>query len=180
MNWKEFLKPTKLKIILLIVILIPAMLVQYNEYNCMTMGGGCTHSKGFPFAYHSIKHSAALPDAPPPTEIYNNFFIIPDFVFWYLVVCVLVSLYHKKMGNRIEEEKIRKDMIAFLAPEKRKFIIFFIIGILPFSLFGPFLYLPYDPAGLFVFGLIFLSITYAISCSIIHIYSRFKSRGAAK
>ncbi|MDH7516868.1 MAG: hypothetical protein QHH19_00745 [Candidatus Thermoplasmatota archaeon] len=95
MIWKKILKPDWKKILLTVIILLPALLISYNEPNCMTMGGGCTHSEGFPFVYHSIHHPAALPNPPQPTEYFNYFFIVLDVIFWYLISCVIIFLFYK-------------------------------------------------------------------------------------
>lgn len=101
MGWKEFIKPNWRKILLLIIILLPALLISYNESDCMMMGGGCTHSEGFPFAYHSIHEPAAFPDNPPsPTESSNYFAIVLDIIFWYLIACLLFYIYSKIKGKK--------------------------------------------------------------------------------
>ena len=94
-NWKEFIKPDWKKILLLIIILLPTLLITYNELDCMTMGGGCTYSEGFPFAYHSISYCAALPNPPSPRENSNIFAIVLDIIFWYLITCLLFYVYSK-------------------------------------------------------------------------------------
>ena len=100
MGWKEFIKPNWRKILVLIIILLPTILISYNQLNCWSFGGGCTHSEGFPFAYHSIRYSAALPNEPLPIESSNYFAIVIDIIFWYLITCFLFYTYDKIKGKK--------------------------------------------------------------------------------
>ena len=94
MTLKQFLKPDWRKIVVLIILTIISSTVTYNELNCMTFGGGCTKSHGFPFAFYSIHYSVASPDAQPSYYL-NYVSIIPNIIIWYLLSCFIVWIYDK-------------------------------------------------------------------------------------
>ncbi len=95
MTLKQFLKPDWRKILIFVILLIISTFIGYNEANCMSFGGGCTHSYGFPFTIYSIHQSAYMPSPLPKTTHFNPTFIIPNIIIWYLLSCLIIWIYDK-------------------------------------------------------------------------------------
>ena len=92
MDWKKFLKPTVVKIILFLILM--------GGLNCLVIS--TTHIldarilTGLPLGFYPIGGFMLWEDHPPPPTVefsWTNFVI--DMVFWYLVSCGTVALYHK-------------------------------------------------------------------------------------
>ena len=83
MNFKDFLKPTIWKIILMIIFFAPIHLLQ------LAIGFQVT-SVGFPYRfYHSLSTATFTYD-------FNLIFFIIDIIFWYLISCLIISLIKKR------------------------------------------------------------------------------------
>lgn len=74
-NWKEFLKPTIGKIILFIILFFISFVFSY-------------FAQGFPLKFMEFY-------IPTGLQFKSLFNLISDIVFWYLVVCLIVFIYHK-------------------------------------------------------------------------------------
>lgn len=70
MNWKEFLKPTIVKIILMIIFTVITTLLFY----------------GLPLNNTIIYFGG-------PAQ-FDYFFMIIDIIFWYLISCIIASIYY--------------------------------------------------------------------------------------
>lgn len=92
MNWKEFFKPTILKVILLIafIILSPMVLAMFG-LNQFCDGGPCP--EGFPFEFTYFPGSASsdgITETSWGFELKSFWGLIGNLIFWYLVVCLIV------------------------------------------------------------------------------------------
>ena len=86
MNWKEFLKPTKGKAVLIIVLLVWIII-----YDSFAIDGALR--LGFPFIFY-ISQSLPCPITEQCTEFYFNFLVI-DIIIDYLLACLIILGYDK-------------------------------------------------------------------------------------
>lgn len=93
MNWKELLKPTLVKIILFLILLVGVNYVVIANtiiFDAMVLAG-------FPLGFFPLGgyHLSENGPTPPPalTFSYPNFFL--DLIFWYAVSCLLVFIYER-------------------------------------------------------------------------------------
>ena len=91
MNWKQFLKPNRRKIIvgLLFFVLISLSLPTYS-FKAPTYG--------IPLEFYYVGHNPSstfcqLPPCPEPWFNFPNLLI--DLVFWYILSCLIVWIYDK-------------------------------------------------------------------------------------
>lgn len=78
MNWKEFFKISIGKIILTIILLLVAYIASWK----------ISSGTGLPLGFFNVYFGA-------PTSI-NFVFLIIDIIFWYVISCLIINLYHKK------------------------------------------------------------------------------------
>jgi len=92
MNWKEFFKPTIVKVVLFLI-----LMGGLNYYIISTSDVlDARELFGSPLGFWPIGSFYVQAGGPTPPVVefsWTNFII--DIVFWYLVSCVLVAVYHK-------------------------------------------------------------------------------------
>jgi hypothetical protein len=115
MKWKEFFKPTMIKIILFLILAIPTSLFfGHHTYKSIW-------SIGFPFGIHGCNFlSNNTPSICYPRPFYEIFNIDVDLnnnsqwrlegillniVFWYLISCLIVWIYNKTKKKKTQSEE---------------------------------------------------------------------------
>jgi len=96
MKWKEFLRPTKGKLILTFIFFSITLLISdffYNEvliFNFCTLkvtGGGCFRAFGLPLPFVLVDGSFLNLD--------NIIALVIDILFWYFLTSLIVKIYNK-------------------------------------------------------------------------------------
>ena len=85
MNWKEFLKPNWKKIMIMIILLLISS-IRIPKV-CLFIGTSCPESYGLPLVFYEIGYLDNVTNSP------INFII--DLIFWYIVSCIVVTIYDK-------------------------------------------------------------------------------------
>ena len=92
MNWKEFIKPTIGKIIILIV-----AIVLTSIFNTATFCPGCTQAAfGFPFTIYEVPGCEPVPpsfECPGARIVYSG--LIFNLAIWYIVSCLIMFVINK-------------------------------------------------------------------------------------
>jgi hypothetical protein len=99
MKWKNFLRPSLVKIILVIILLGLSYFYVRLEYY---YGGGSILFHGLPFPYYQCTTSC-LPNSPCSThcdfnigpDIFPFLWLVVDVIILYLVSCLMVWIYNK-------------------------------------------------------------------------------------
>ncbi|MBI5061213.1 MAG: hypothetical protein HZB67_02770 [Candidatus Aenigmarchaeota archaeon] len=92
MNWKSFFKPTISKIIIFLILMGG---LNYVLISGMTVADARI-LVGSPLGFWPIGSFMAIEGAPaPPTVEFSWVNLIVDIIFWYLVSCGVIALYHK-------------------------------------------------------------------------------------
>ena len=92
MEWKAFLRPTKLKILILVAILLLTSWFDTTDYS----PGGIREAYGFPLTIYELPGCEPVPpsyECPGYRIVYSGLFF--DIMFWYLISCFIVWTYNK-------------------------------------------------------------------------------------
>ena len=93
MNWKEFFKPTKLNIIILIFLVVALSVSDFTVYcpECPT------NIHGFPLNFYKIVgcSNTNVPECNPYSPRYNIPNFVIDIIIWYVVSLIIARLYNK-------------------------------------------------------------------------------------
>ena len=91
-NWKGFLKPTKWKI-LLAILLIYVLDFQFSlSLNILFGNSGV----GFPLAYNYIVWASKDLGA----VIFNPIIFVVDIIFWYLISVIIITVFERKGAKK--------------------------------------------------------------------------------
>lgn len=115
-NWKEFFKPTKIKIILFIILLIVSFLNLVGGVCTASIPAICFYGIGFPFVVNITLTGYSI------TNI-GIIELIVDIIFWYLISCLMIFAY-----NKTKKKKLTIGIIS---------IVIIIIGLLSLSATSP-------------------------------------------
>ncbi|HLC78805.1 MAG TPA: hypothetical protein VJG83_00105 [archaeon] len=85
----EFIKPTKGKIILFVLLLT----LSFIPYTNSTAFGCSDNAIGLPFTFYSSGFSGV--ECPNPIPSYNWVGLALNLIFWYLVSSVILHIYNK-------------------------------------------------------------------------------------
>ena len=106
MNWKEFLKPTLIKVILFLILFIPTSLFLTRSTSKSTW------SVGFPFGIYSciVGDNSPMCSISPSYEFMNfnlsNYAgwmlegLLLNIIIWYLVSCLIIWIFNKSKKKK--------------------------------------------------------------------------------
>jgi len=94
---KQFLKPNWKKVLLGLIFI--GLIIFTSSWLWDKIGfrrmGGIDVGIGIPFEFYFYRSSAPLPNTRWLSEILSPFYLALDLIFWYLISCLLISIWDK-------------------------------------------------------------------------------------